>query len=126
MHLFRSRHNFALGALAGLMLVATPLAAAAAPPAQQRLRLPEDLGKIVTDPAKLKKPEGLTVACYTFPNYHLPPCRAGCMDRGGRNMCSRAARGHGFRAINSRARRCLGELDESKPETWERYNELAQ
>lgn len=35
-----------------------------------RLRLPEDLSKIFPDPANLKQPKGLTVACYTFPNYH--------------------------------------------------------
>ena len=35
-----------------------------------RMSLPEDLLTIVGDSALLRKPENLTVACYTFPNYH--------------------------------------------------------
>ena len=33
-------------------------------------RLPDDLETLAGDPALLKKPEGLTVAAYAFPNYH--------------------------------------------------------
>ena len=33
-------------------------------------RLPDDLKTLAGDPALLKKPEGLTVAAYAFPNYH--------------------------------------------------------
>ena len=33
-------------------------------------RLPDDLATLAGDPALLKKPEGLTVAAYAFPNYH--------------------------------------------------------
>ena len=33
-------------------------------------RLPEDLQELVKDSSLLRKPDNLTVACYTFPNYH--------------------------------------------------------
>lgn len=39
-------------------------------PDQIPLRLPAHLDKIVADKSLLKKPDNLTVACYTFPNYH--------------------------------------------------------
>ncbi|MDR5581796.1 glycoside hydrolase family 99-like domain-containing protein [Bacteroides thetaiotaomicron] len=32
--------------------------------------MPDDLETLAGDPALLKKPEGLTVAAYAFPNYH--------------------------------------------------------
>ena len=44
--------------------------ALSAQPQEGQLSLPRDLETIVGDPALLRKPEGLTVACYTFPNYH--------------------------------------------------------
>lgn len=34
-------------------------------------RLPEDLQELVKDSSLLRKPDNLTVACYTFPNYHV-------------------------------------------------------
>ena len=34
-------------------------------------RLPEDLNMLVDDISLLSKPRNLTVACYTFPNYHV-------------------------------------------------------
>ena len=33
-------------------------------------RLPDDLQTLVGDPSLLRKPEGLEVAAYVFPNYH--------------------------------------------------------
>ena len=90
-----------------------------------RLRLPEDLSKIVSDPARLKQPEGLTVACYTFPNYHPSALQARLYGPGWTEyVLTRAARPW-FPGHQQPRTPLLGELDESKPETWERYNELA-
>ncbi len=44
---------------------------AQAPAQSARFRLPENLANVVGDLTKLRKPEGLTAACYTFPNYHV-------------------------------------------------------
>jgi hypothetical protein len=91
-----------------------------------RWRLPDDLNKIVRDPAKLVKPEGLTVACYTFPNYHPSALQARLCGPGWTEyVLTRAARPW-FPGHQQPRTPLLGELDESKPETWDRYNELAE
>jgi hypothetical protein len=88
--------------------------------------LPDDLPKIVTDPAKLKKPEGLTVACYTFPNYHPSALQSRLYGPGWTEyVLTRCARPW-FPGHQQPRTPLLGELDESKPETWDRYNELAE
>src|SRR5512133_2584881 len=89
------------------------------------LRLPEDLLKIVGSESKLKKPSGLTVACYTFPNYHVSALQSRLYGPGWTEyLLTRAARPW-FPGHQQPRTPLLGELDESKPETWERYNELA-
>ena len=91
----------------------------------QPMRLPRDLGRIVTDPAKLKKPEGTTVAAYVFPNYHASAIHNRLYAPGWTEyVLTRAARPW-FPGHQQPRTPLLGELDESKPSTWEVYNELA-
>lgn len=89
-------------------------------------RLPEDLNMLVDDISLLSKPRNLTVACYTFPNYHVsalhnkiygPNWTEYNLVRSARPWFSGHAQPRGP---------LLGELDESKPETWEKYNELCK
>lgn len=49
-------------------------------------RLPDDLETLAGDPALLKKPEGLTVAAYAFPNYMLRLCIIKYILRAGLNI----------------------------------------
>lgn len=91
----------------------------------RQLRLPEDLGKIVGNSDKLRKPDGLTIACYTFPNYHPSALQSRLYGPGWTEyVLTRSARPW-FEGHAQPRTPLLGELDESKPETWERYNELA-
>src|SRR5512140_340127 len=86
-------------------------------------RLPDDLQKIAGSADKLRKPEGLTVACYTFPNYHPSALGARLYGPGWTEYnLTRAARPW-FPGHQQPRTPLLGELDESKPETWERYND---
>src|SRR5262249_34548711 len=71
------------------------------------------------------RPEGLTVACYTCPLWHAaemseqqygPGWTEYVLMRGGRPW---------FPGHHQPRQPMLGELDESRPETWERYNQLA-
>lgn len=87
-------------------------------------RLPQDLERLV-DPSLLKKPDGLTVACYTFPHYHRstlndrlygPDWMEYVLMRGCRPW---------FPGHHQPRQPMLGELDEREPATWERYNALA-
>ncbi len=90
-----------------------------------QLRLPEDLEKIAGGPEKLRKPEGLTIACYTFPNYHPSALQGRLYGPGWTEyVLTRSARPW-FEGHAQPRTPLLGELDESKPETWERYNDLA-
>ena len=91
-----------------------------------RMSLPEDLLTIVGDSALLRKPENLTVACYTFPNYHPSAFHNKLYAPGWTEYnLTRSARpwyeGHAQPRTP-----LLGELDESLPSTWETYNELCK
>ena len=95
-------------------------------PTTASLRLPQDLSRIVPDPKKLQKPDDLTVACYTFPNYHPSALHNRLYGPGWTEYnLIRAARPW-FPGHQQPRTPLLGELDESRPETWERYNALAK
>jgi hypothetical protein len=90
----------------------------------RRNRLPEDLDSLI-DLEHASRPEGLTVACYTFPHYHRsalndrlygPGWTEYVLMRGGRPWYP----GH----VQPR-QPLLGELDERDAETWDRYTALA-
>jgi hypothetical protein len=87
-------------------------------------RLPHDL-ELLTRGVSTSRPEGLTVACYTCPLWHAaelyeqqygPGWSEYVLMRGGRPW---------FPGHHQPRQPMLGELDESRPATWERYNQLA-
>ena len=89
-------------------------------------RLPEDLNTLAGDPALLQKPEGLTVATYVFPNYHASALHNKLYAQGWTEYnLVRSARPW-FEGHQQPRTPLLGELDESKPSTWETYNELCK
>ena len=89
-------------------------------------RLPDDLNELVKDPALLQKPENLTVACYTFPNYHSSALHDKLYGEGWTEYnLVRSARPW-FEGHAQPRGPLLGELDESLPSTWEEYNELCK
>lgn len=107
-------------ALSAVMLLLTVTGAAAA------ARLPEDLEKLAGDPNLLKKPEGLTVAAYTFPNYHASALHDILYGKGWTEYnLIRSARPW-FEGHQQPRTPLLGELDESLPSTWETYNRLCK
>lgn len=89
-------------------------------------RLPRDLEKLVGNTALLKKPENLTVAAYLFPNYHPSAIHNKLYGEGWTEYnLVRSARPW-FQGHQQPRGPLLGELDESKPATWEKYNTLAK
>ena len=89
-------------------------------------RLPDDLETLAGDPALLKKPEGLTVAAYAFPNYHASALHNKIYSQGWTEYnLIRSARPW-FEGHQQPRTPLLGELDESKPSTWETYNKLCK
>ncbi len=89
-------------------------------------RLPEDLNELVKDTSLLTKPKDLTVACYTFPNYHPSALHDKIYGPGWTEYnLVRSARPW-FAGHAQPRGPLLGELDESKPGTWEKYNELCK
>lgn len=89
-------------------------------------RLPDDLLTLAGNPDLLKKPEGLTVASYVFPNYHASALHNKLYAQGWTEYnLIRNARPW-FPGHQQPRTPLLGELDESLPSTWETYNELAK
>lgn len=89
-------------------------------------RLPRDLEKIAGNKSLLRKPKDLTVACYVFPNYHSTPLHDKIYGPGWTEYnLTRYARPW-FEGHQQPRGPLLGELDESKPATWEKYNQLAK
>lgn len=89
-------------------------------------RLPRDLEKLAGDPSLLKKPANLTVAAYLFPNYHASAIHNKLYGEGWTEYnLVRSARPW-FQGHQQPRGPLLGELDESKPATWEKYNTLAK
>lgn len=88
------------------------------------MRLPENLVDLIGNTELLKKPENLTVACYTFPNYHSSAFHNRIYGPGWTEYnLVRNARPW-FLGHDQPRGPLLGELDESLPGTWEKYNEL--
>lgn len=89
-------------------------------------QLPEDLEKLVGNKALLRKPDNLTVASYVFPNYHPSAIHDKLYGPGWTEYdLIRPARPW-FQGHQQPRGPLLGELDESKPSTWEKYNQLAK
>lgn len=89
-------------------------------------RLPDDLAGLVGDPGLLEKPDDLTVACYTFPNYHPSAFHDRIYGKGWTEYnLVRSARPW-FPGHAQPRGPMLGELDESLPSTWEKYNQLCK
>lgn len=95
-------------------------------PDQEPLRLPAHLDKIVTDPSLLKKPDNLTIACYTFPNYHPSAIHNKLYGPGWTEYNLLRPARPWFEGHQQPRGPLLGELDESKPDTWKKYNEIAK
>lgn len=89
-------------------------------------RLPRDLEKLAGNPALLKKPDNLTVACYTFPNYHPSAIHNKLYGPGWTEYNLLRSARPWFEGHQQPRGPLLGELDESKPSTWERYNTIAR
>jgi hypothetical protein len=91
---------------------------------QDPARLPKDLKKLAGN-TSLKKPKDLTVVCYVFPNYHSTPLHDKLYGSGWTEyVLTRYARPW-FEGHQQSRGSLLGELDERKPSTWEKYNQLA-
>ena len=89
-------------------------------------RLPDDLNTLAGDTSLLQKPEGLTVAAYVFPNYHASALHNKLYAQGWTEYnLIRSARPW-FEGHQQPRTPLLGELDESKPSTWETYNRLCK
>ncbi|MDR0429392.1 MAG: glycoside hydrolase family 99-like domain-containing protein [Tannerellaceae bacterium] len=91
-----------------------------------RHRLPRDLERLVGDSSLLKKPDDLTVAAYVFPNYHPSAIHNHLYgDKWTEYNLVRNARPW-FQGHQQPRGPLLGELDESLPSTWEKYNRLSK
>ena len=89
-------------------------------------RLPDDLQTLAGNPDLLKKPEGLEVAAYVFPNYHASALHNKLYAPGWTEYnLIRSARPW-FEGHQQPRTPLLGELDESLPSTWEVYNKLCK
>lgn len=89
-------------------------------------RLPQDLEALAGNPALLKKPANLTVACYAFPNYHPSAIHDHLYGPGWTEYNLLRSARPWFEGHQQPRGPLLGELDESLPSTWERYNRLAK
>lgn len=92
--------------------------------AQTALRLPNDLERLV-DPSLIRRPDGLIVACYTFPHWHRSALNDRLYGPGWTEyVIARGARPW-FPGHQQPRTPLLGELDERDPATWEVYFDLA-
>ncbi|MDE6820109.1 MAG: glycoside hydrolase family 99-like domain-containing protein [Bacteroides acidifaciens] len=116
-----------VGKLIVLLLIVGLLPAYAQKKGKEKVnRLPDDLETLAGDPALLEKPEGLTVAAYAFPNYHASALHNKIYSQGWTEYnLIRSARPW-FEGHQQPRTPLLGELDESKPSTWETYNKLCK
>jgi hypothetical protein len=88
-----------------------------------RPRLPEDLQSLIGG-AEQAKPEGLSIACYTFPHYHPSALNDKLYGPGWTEyVITRGARPR-FEGHHQPRTPLLGELDERDPATWTQYNKL--
>lgn len=95
-------------------------------PQEKVYRLPQDLNALIENPALLKKPADLTVACYTFPNYHPSALQSKLYAEGWTEYNLLRPARPWFPGHQQPRGPLLGELDESKPSTWEVYNKIAK
>jgi glycosyl transferase family WbsX len=87
-------------------------------------RLPHDLERLVKTEL-LRKPDDLTVACYTCPLWHASTLFERQYGPGWTEYVLMRGARPWFPGHHQPRQPLLGELDERRPETWERYNELA-
>jgi len=108
-------------------LVSTFVFAAEEPKKQADVfRLPRDLEQLAGQPDLLKKPAGLEVAVYTFPNYHPSALHNKLYGPGWTEYnLTRSARPW-FEGHCQPRTPLLGELDESQPSTWDTYIPLCK
>lgn len=97
-----------------------------APPQEKVPRLPDDLETLVGDKALLHKPDNLTVACYVFPNYHPSAIHNKLYGPGWTEYTLVRSARPWFQGHQQPRGPLLGELDESLPSTWEKYNTIAR
>lgn len=95
-------------------------------PKEGPLRLSDDLTKMIADPSLLQKPDNLVVACYTFPNYHPSAIHNKLYGPGWTEYNLLRPARPWFEGHQQPRGPLLGELDESKPGTWEKYNTIAR
>jgi hypothetical protein len=89
------------------------------------MRLPDDLERLV-DPALLRRPEHLTVACYTFPHFHRSAYNDRLYAPGWSEYMLMRGCTPWFPGHNQPRSPLLGELDERAPATWDSYLDLAR
>jgi hypothetical protein len=87
-------------------------------------RLPDDLDRLV-DPSLVFRPEGLTVACYTFPHYHRSALNDRVYGPGWTEYVLMRGTRPWFEGHHQPRTPMLGDLDERDPVTWEKYVDLA-
>lgn len=95
-------------------------------PGEDAKSLPENLSELAGDPGLLAKPEGLTVACYTFPNYHPSALHNMIYAQGWTEYNLTRSSRPWFEGHQQPRTPLLGELDESLPSTWGTYNKLCR
>src|SRR5262245_26896979 len=92
---------------------------------RDQLRLPEDLEHIF-DPALLRRPDQLTVACWVFPQWHPSPTNDKLYGPGWTEYVQMRGCTPWFPGHHQPRTPLLGELNERLPSTWETYNSLAK
>lgn len=88
------------------------------------LRLPEDLEHLY-DPALLRRPDDLTVACWVFPQWHPTPFNDRLYGKGWTEYVQMRGCRPWFPGHHQPRTPLLGELNEREPSTWETYVNLA-
>ncbi len=88
------------------------------------LRLPDHLDQLV-DLSLARRPDNLTVACYTFPHYHRSAINDRIYGPGWTEYEYMRGCRPRFPGHHQPRTPMLGELDEREPSTWERYIDLA-
>lgn len=88
------------------------------------LRLPEDSDTIIERSA-VHRPDGLTVACYTFPHFHRSALNDKVYGAGWTEYTLMHGTRPWFEGHHQPRTPMLGDLDERHPATWEKYVDLA-
>lgn len=88
-------------------------------------RLPEDLEKICNS-SLLRRPENLSVACWTFPHWHPNPFNDRLYGPDWTEYVQMRGCRPWFSGHHQPRTPLMGELNERLPSTWEKYIELAR